>query len=724
MAKIPSEKELSDLLGGAESEAGPGLDLGYYVHLLIRYLWLFIAIIVIAVGAAAFFALQQPKLFVSTAVLQVEAQEQKVLPSDDIQTVKPEAPDYITTIVATLTSNPFLVRVAKAAGLVNDPTFFKPKPDGEPYTDPEIANRMQGVVSAVGRKLTRLIDVSATDTLPERARLIAATLVKEYLLQSIEQRMNVARVASDFLRDEADKLKAKLQQSDEKLQRYKEEHNAVSLESDQNIIVAKLKDLNTQVTEAKSQRIRLESDMELLRSIPADDTERLLQIPSVSSIPQVQTMRAQIATAEAELAAVQKRYGPMHPKFVQAVTQVNQMKESLKETLRNAGTILSTQYQSAMDTEKKLNESLAEQEQTALELNKIAIPYNVLAREVESDRIMYDAVNTRLRETTVAMGIEKIPVRVVEEPMAAVRAPRGVVKILGIGLFLGLALGAGAIIGLDMLDSSLRYVDQAESFLKLPVLAVVSKLQGQPGDRVPNVFTDAHSQQAEAFRNMRTALSLLGDERHRRVFLVTSAVPEEGKTFCAVNAALAFAIEGQKTVLVDADLRMPAVHRIFSDSEAARRHLGLADYLAGNTDIDRIIMAGPQENLTAICAGNKTTNPGELLGADALATLIKTLVERFDRVIIDSAPVNAVSDTLRITPLVDYVCLVILAAKTPKKAIARARKLIENARGKLAGFILNRVHLGRDSAYYFYHYAYGDSEAQDTPSSKKAQGKS
>ncbi len=115
---------------------------------------------------------------------------------------------------------------------------------------------------------------------------------------------------------------------------------------------------------------------------------------------------------------------------------------------------------------------------------------------------------------------------------------------------------------------------------------------------------------------MRTTLSLLGDEAHRRVFLVTSAVPGEGKTFCAFNAAMAFALEGQKTVLVDADLRVPAVHKIFPDPEVARRHLGLTDYLAGNADIDKILMAGPQENLTVICAGNKATNPGELLGAD------------------------------------------------------------------------------------------------------------
>ena len=132
-------------------------------------------------------------MFVSTGVLQVEAQEKKVLLSDDIQTVRPEATDYIPTIVANLTNDSLLVRVAKAAGLLDDPTFFIPKLNGEPYTDTEIAGRMRGVVSVVDRKLTRLIDVSATDTVPERARLIAETLIKEFLRQSIEQREGCAR---------------------------------------------------------------------------------------------------------------------------------------------------------------------------------------------------------------------------------------------------------------------------------------------------------------------------------------------------------------------------------------------------------------------------------------------------------------------------------------------------------------------------------------------------
>ena len=652
--------------------------------------------------------------------MQVEAQEQKVLSSDDLQTLKLEAADYMTTIVASLTSDSFLVRVAKAAGLLDDPTFFSPRPDGQPYTDAEIASRIRDLVSASLRKGTRLIDVTVTTTSPEWSKSIAETVVKEFLLQTLEQRMSLAHAANDFLRDEANKLKAKLQVSEQNLQRYKEEQNAVSLEDTQNITVAKLKELSSQVTQAKGERIKLESDMELLRSIPPDDVDRMLQVPSVSAIPQVQLLRSQIVTAEAELAAIQKRYLAKHPKNIQAATQVKQLKESLKETLKNAGKILGTQYQAAIDTETKLNEALREQERAALELNKIAIPYGVLKNEVDSDRAMYESVNNRVRETTVSLGIEKNPFRIVEEPMAASPVGTPLAKMLGIGLFLGLALAAGTIFGLDLLDSSLRYVDQAESFLGLPVLAVVSEVEGKRGDTIPNVFSDgAQSQAAEAFRSMRTSLSLLGDEAHRRIFLVTGAVPGEGKTFCAFNAAMAFALEGQKTALVDADLRVPAVHRIFDDPEVARRHLGLTDYLAGNADIEKILMAGPQENLTVICAGNKATNPGELLGADAIVTLFRTLTERFDRVIIDSAPVNAVSDTLRITPLVSYVCLVIRAAKTPKKAIARACKLIENAKGKLAGFILNRVHLGRDSAYYFYNYAYGDTEADAARGSKK-----
>ena len=220
MAKIPSEKELSDLLGGGGSEAGGGLDFGYYLHLLIRYLWLFLAIVILAAGIAAYFALRQPRMFVSSGVLQVEAEEQKVLASDDVRPSSLEATDYIPTIVANLTSDSLLVRVAKAAGLLDDPTFFKPKENGEPYTEIEIAGRMRGIVTVISRKLTRLIDISANGygarTCSAHRHDIDQGIPARRILSN---KRKLARAASDFLRDESDKLKAKLQQSDERLQK-------------------------------------------------------------------------------------------------------------------------------------------------------------------------------------------------------------------------------------------------------------------------------------------------------------------------------------------------------------------------------------------------------------------------------------------------------------------------------------------------------------------------
>ena len=296
MADIPSDKQLSELMAANESSSGSGLDFGYYLHLLLRYIWLFLAIVLICAAVGAYLALRQPQRYVATAVIQVEQQEQKMLKSDEA-TVRPEAPDYMTTIVATLTGDSFLLRVAKASGVVDDPTFFAPRP--EPYTENEIAGRMRGMVSASVRKLTRLIDIGVTDTDPERARLIADTIVKEFMRQSVEQRMAAMQVANDFLRDEAEKLKVKLESSEEKLQKYKEEQNAVSLQDDQNITVARLQELNAQVTQAKNERIKLESDMDLLRTLPATNIDQMLQIPSVSALPQVQAFRAQISTAEA-----------------------------------------------------------------------------------------------------------------------------------------------------------------------------------------------------------------------------------------------------------------------------------------------------------------------------------------------------------------------------------------------------------------------------------------
>jgi len=689
--------------------AGKDFDIVRYYHLFLRHLWLVGLIVAVAMIGAYAWLSRQPREYASRAVLMVEQQQRKILSNmEEVQPENLESEDYLNTVVQSLTSTSLMLRVAHAIGLEKDPKIFPPRPDGMSYSDGAIAREMRHRVSAALRRGTRLIDISVEDEDPERAREIADAVVKEFLRLTFEQQFSVSRLASEFLQDEADKLKAKLDQSEEHLQAYKERNNAVSLEQNQNITVDKLKELNARVTAAKDARIKVESDIEQLRRLKPDDVDGMLQIGSVAAIPQVASVRGQIVQAEAELAALKKRYLPLHPAYIKAVTTIQRLKEALQETLRDAGKILSTQYASAKDTESKLTTALNEQEKAALDLSKLAIPYNVLEREVQSDRAMYDSLITRVRETTISEGIEKNPFHVVEEPMSSTVAVKPEkMKIMMTALVLALIVGGVLVMILDSLDESLRSVDQAEQFLGLPALAIIPEEKRQNSAFMPIPLNDGQTaRQKEAFRTVRASLSLLGGESSRRVFLFASALPEEGKSFSSVNTAFAFCLEGLRTVVVEADLRRPSLHKLFP-GVPNRNASGLSDFLAGNEPLDAVIWPSPVENLSFLFAGRRSPNPAELLAGKSFPLLIEALLERFDRVICDSAPINAVSDTLTLIAAVQHVCLVVRPEKTPKRAIARACHLLDKAGGKLAGFLLNRVKFRYGSGRYYY-YCYGD----------------
>ena len=691
---------------------GLAFDFHRYFFLVQRRLWLLIVIVCLAMIGTFAWLSRQPKIYASRAVVQVEQEEAKVLGSkvEDVQSAKLSAGDYLETIVQSLTSNSVMIGVAQIVGLDKDPSLFPGVQNGKVYPEAAIATLVRKKVHVSIRRDTRLIDIVAEDTKPELARDIAGAVAQSYLRQNFEQQYRTTNQATQFLQEEADKLKKKLEASERGLQAYKEQHNAVSLENSENIISDKLKDLNARSIDAKNNRIRLESDIDTLHKIPANDTERMLQIGSVAAIPQVSEIRAQIVSAEADLAALQKRYLPLHPKYIGAVTQIQRLKQSLQEALRNAGKILETQYASAKDAEDKINELFKEQEQAALDLSKLAIPYNTLQRVVDSDRAMYDALNTRIRETSISQGVEKSPFHTVEEPLAIYQPVKPEIwKGVAIAFVVSLAAGLALIITIDSLDETLRSVDQAEEFLGLPALAVVPE-EPSNSQKLGSAFSRNDSRQAEGFRTLRASLSLLGTEDDaRRVFLITSAVPGEGKSFSSLSLAHSFAMNGHRTVLIEADMRRPTFHTAFPDL-ATRETPGLTDVLSGNCQLNEALVQTTQENLTVLFAGRKAPSPAELLAGRALNKVVETLKHDFDRVVIDTAPINAVSDTITMISAAQYVCLVVRPAKTRKRAIARAIHLIEKAKGALAGFVLNRAKFSVGSGYYYYYYGYKYSE--------------
>jgi capsular exopolysaccharide synthesis family protein len=734
------------------------IDFQHYYYLLLKRLWVIGLVVALGMIAAFAWVMRQPNIYQSRAVLQVESSERKILKEDSVTEDVPQSLDFVKTVVQSLTSRNILLRVVKANKLDKDPTFAPPKSAN--YNDDQLADMLARKVSVKERKGTRLIDITADDRDPVKARNLAASMVKEFLREEFDQRMSVSMVANDFLKEEAEKLKKKLEASEQELQRYRESNNAVSLEQNQNIIVEKLQEVSRNVTEAKNERLKIESDLDQLKQVAPGDATALLRISSVASIPEIAQINAELIKAQADLAEIKEVFKSKHPKYITAVNRIEGLRISLGEAASKAGDTLAKQYEIARQNESKLEEALHEQEAKALELNKLSIPYNVLSREVETDRAMYQSVVSRLKETGISAGAESAPYRLVEAalvPSKPSKPHRGLLLVVAFVL-LTIAASTGVILQ-DSMNTGIRSVDEAETLLGTPVLAALPEQKLTPREKLavrlarervvlperletarkllmrrkqgkqvgrrhlrklfrkaPPLQTEEDdlpypialldnpsSPLAEACRSIRASITLLGKQEPTRVLLFTSALPGEGKTFSSINTAVSFAQQGERTLLVDADLRRPFIHQALFEG---RELPGLGDYLAGEKSLDEIIRTVERSpGLSAITAGSRVLNPAELLAGASYQELISTLLGKFDRIIIDSAPVNAVSDSLYLAGPVGHVVLVIRSEKTPRKAIQRAAALLRRETGKpLAGIVLNRLIRGGSAGYYYYYY--------------------
>ena len=694
---------------------GKELDFSRYLHLFVRNLWLIVLISAIPLGAMFMWLAHQPRQYASKAVVQLDEEQRLLEKVEDVQPQTITGSEYLNTVAESFSSGTLMLRVARATEFDKDPKVFPPLPDGEPYSDTAIAQKMRTRISTELRRGTRLIDITVLDEQPARANKVAEAVVTEFIRQTVEQQSKVARMASQFVEEEARKLKAKLEADERKLQEYKERYDALSLDKSQNITLAQLEDLNSRATAAKNDRIKLESDIGQVKRTNPGDVAGLLQIASVQAIPQVIELQNQIHAAKGELRqlltanlSVYKKL-ELQPKHIRAQASLQQLQDSLHAILQNAGELLTARYKTAKDTEDKLAAAFHEQQQAALNMDRIGIPYNVLQREVDSERSMYDSLMMQAREARIGAEIKSSPLHVIQEPMVSsgpVKPDKP--KMLLVALVFGIVVSGIVLVVLDSLDNTLRSVDQAEEFLGLPALGAIPEEKFRKRARLPFVVVDTpKSRQAEAFRFVRASLSLLGSKSPGKVLLITSAISDEGKSFCAMNTAAAFAIEGLRTVVVEADLRRPCFLRTLRTMDDNKTP-GLSDYLTGQQPLESIIRQSPLDHLSFIFAGRSARNPAELLASRSLDTLISCLRERFDRVIIDSPPINAVSDTLSVIRSVQYVCLVVRTGKTPKKAIARACAMVEKAGGKMAGLFLNRVNFnfGAANSYYYYGHRY------------------
>ncbi len=676
------------------------------VQILADRAWLPGLCLVVAIGLADIYLLVTPKTYACSAILYVEQRDQKVVSIEEVAQQDLESVDMMKTVEQSLITDDLLFRVINTNHLADNPDFLPQRPRG--YTDDEVLKALTQRLKVKVRRGTRLIDITAESRSPELSQKIVKSLIAEYLQQNMNQRAEIATSANDFLYQEVNKLKTKLEKSESDLEAYREQNNAVSLEEKQNIVVDTLKDLNVKLGEARSLRMKLQSDVAEYRNAFSDPLQMRL-ISSVAADPAVIDAQSRVSDQERVIAGLAQHYRPEHPKYVDAQAQLAQLKSNLNTAILASGAQISTAFDSAYANEQKIEEALKQQEQQAMQLDKIAIPYNVLLRTAEADRSLYQSMITRLKETDITRSLDLIPVRLIAAPRLA-NEPVGpkTAIVLTLSVFVGIFGGAGLCVFVSSLDASMRSVEEAEDALGLQVLASIPQCKKERKQNGLPMLTQPFSAASEGFRSLRTVLELK-EIIDRQVILFTSSSSGEGKTFCAVNCAIALSQQGYKTLLIDTDLRNPSVSKRLN---LAPGRPGLTDCLSGKIKSDQIILRTNISELYVITAGSPVSYAAELISGTLMEDLLKDpALASYDRIVFDTAPVNAVSDALHFVKHATEICLVVRAGFTPVNAVHRALMALQGAHAKDIGVVLNRIAAVRYNPYgYSFRKTAGISE--------------
>ncbi len=574
----------------------------------------------------------------------------------------------------------------------------------------QLASMISGGINVTPLKNSRIVNISFTSPNPEFASLVANTVAQAYIDQVLEMKMSATRHTLEWMTKKAEEERKKLEKSERALQEYMRANDIVTMENRVAVIPQKLTELSSELVKAETRRKELEDLYLKIKSLRKDlkDAET---IPAISEDPSLQSIRDQILKAEQKIMELSKKYGRKHPKMIKAVDDLNVLRKKRLEEIRRVISSIRNEYDLARSKEESLRSLLKRTKDEALNLNEKFIQYEVLKREVDSNKQLYDALVRKIKEASVTEQIKAVNVWIVEkaETPKAPFKPRKMLNIL-LGIIVGLFGGVGLAFFVEYLDNTIKSPEDVENRLDIPVLGIVSLWSDKESSIETICLREPKSTLAEEYRAIRTGIILSSPDHPPRSLLVTSVGPEDGKTVTATNLAISLAQSEYSVIIVDADLRKPRVHKVF----CLQNGKGLSTYLAGASDMD-IIQEGPLSNLRVITAGPVPPNPAELLSSQRMKDLIMRLTDKYDIMILDSSPILSVADGLILGSLTEGTILVVRAAKTTYEEARRCLKSLQDLKADVKGMIINALDLKkRDYYYYRYHqYYYTDEDEEN-----------
>lgn len=709
-----------------------------YIIILRKHQWLILTFLLTVVTVVTIATFKMMPVYEAAARVEVDKESQSMLPFQQVGSYDEfmDMENYIETQAKILQSETLALQTIKSLDLGRYPEFggtanvpawvhgsAAPK-------RPAILGAFLGALSVKRVPNSRLVEVKFEAQDPQLAAQVVNTHLQNYIEQNFRSKYDATTQASNWLSSELEELRIKVEKSDDARIAYERQNQIWQVDEKQNITTQRLADISKAVTESQTALAEKEALYKMSVSGSIDALPSAHELGGV--IPDLMKKKSDL---DEQYADAVNLYGPNYPKVHRLMAQQREIEEDLAKARKAATEGVQQEYNTARNRVELLQEALDRQKAEANDQSEKLVQYHILQHDAESNKQLYDGLLQKLKEAGITAGLRSSNIRVVDPALAPSypSRPQKARNIL-LGFLVGLVGGVGLAFLREYLDNTVKSPDDIEALTGLPSLAVVPSLpglnghhkrlsrsregvlEGASGSRVELLsYMQPKSQISEAFRALRTSLLLSQADHPPQVILVTSALPREGKTTAAVNLAVTLAQLGDRTLLMDSDLRKPGVRRALNLTMG--KDVGLSSYLAGVSSLDEVTMPHPTiNNLAAITTGPVPPSPADLLSSHRMREAIAELRRRFKFIVIDSPPIMAATDAVILSALTDGVLLVVRSGTTPKEAFTRTRDLLAAVKCRLLGVVLNAVDSSAPDYYYsyrYYPYAYGYGYGED-----------
>jgi len=699
----------------AEPNEPPAVPLAHYLWILRRHRWKILSFVFACVTAVVIISARLTPVYESTVTVDIDRQMPTgIIGQDSTRVPMNDSDQFLATQVKLIQSDSVLRPVALQFHLLD---FDKEASDITPQKSIEAEE--DAPVLLKNLKVTRppntyLLLISYRSIDPHLASDVANNVARSYVEHTYNIRYRSSASLSTFMEKQLEELKAKMERSSAALAGFERDLNVINPEQKTSILSARLLQLNTEYTNAQTDRVRKESAWNSVQSGSLEAAQVSTQGESLK------TLSAKLDEEKQKFADVRTHYGPNHPEYRKAAVQVEEIERQLQQSRQNAAQRVQVEYREALSREAMLRKAVGETKAEFDHINASSFEYQALKREADADKTLYEELVRRIKEAGINAGFQNSSIRIADPARPAIKPvfPNLKLNILLAFLFSGL-LSIGAAILSDVLDSSVRDPEQIANLFHLEVMGslplvkpwrrrLVAALHDEgsvtalvPAGEASGPDTERNvTGFEEAVRTLRNSI-LLGTLDHRlKSLMVTSASPAEGKTTTAVHLALAHAQQKHKTLLIDGDLRRPGVH----GKLGINPELGLASVLQNGMQWrEKLMKLEAVPHLDILAGGYSSRRAADLIGAN-LPRILEEANTEYDLIVVDSPPILGFPEPLQMAAAVDGVVVVAKAGETNRKAVGSALNTLQRVRANVVGLVLNEVTSDVSDSYHYYGY--------------------